>query len=130
MSRMPREATQPELALRRELHRRGLRFRVNYREVPGSPDIALTRARIAIFVDGCFWHSCPEHGVTPKANRQWWKDKLQRNVARDREKDAALERLDWLVIRIWEHEDPRERLHVIEDAWRLRTGRAVNHMHG
>ena len=83
MKRMPRKDTGPEVLVRRALHRLGLRYRVNYRGLPGTPDIAFTRARIAVFVDGCFWHSCPEHGVTPKANRQWWTDKLQATVERD-----------------------------------------------
>ncbi len=85
MSRMPRRDTKPELALRRELHRRGLRFRVDYRDVPGRPDIALTRARIAVFIDGCFWHRCPLYCRVPKNNRQWWRAKLDRNAERDRE---------------------------------------------
>ena len=59
------------MALRRELHSLGLRFRIQYRGIPGTPDIAFTRARVAVFVDGCFWHQCPEHGVMPKANREW-----------------------------------------------------------
>lgn len=85
MSRMPSRDTKPELALRQELHRRGLRFRVNYRAVPGKPDIALTRARIAVFVDGCILHRCPIHCRIPHNNRDWWRAKLDRNVARDRE---------------------------------------------
>src|SRR3954451_16345183 len=74
MSRMPRERTGPEMLLRRELHRRGMRFRVNYRALPGRPDIAFTRARLAVFVDGCFWHLCPLHAVPPKNNGQWWQE--------------------------------------------------------
>ena len=123
MSRMPRTDTGPERQLRRELHRRGLRFRVNHRGLPGRPDITLTRARIAVFVDGCFWHACPDHGVIPKSNRDWWIEKLERNVARDREKDAALEQLGWTVIHIWEHDDPVVAAKSIERLWRSRTGR-------
>ena len=66
MRRMPRSSTSPELNLRRELHASGLRFRVNLKGLPGTPDVAFTRAKLAVFVDGCFWHSCPEHGVLPE----------------------------------------------------------------
>src|SRR5881392_3525526 len=76
MSGLRTSGTQPELALRRELHRRGLRFRVNVRGLTGRPDIAFTRARIAVFIDGCFWHGCPDHAVAPKANADWWRTKL------------------------------------------------------
>ena len=72
MSSMPRRDTTAELAVRRELHRLGLRYRVDLRTLPGTPDIALTRARVAIFVDGCFWHRCPDHGTAPKNNSEWW----------------------------------------------------------
>src|SRR5689334_20738317 len=106
LRRQPRASTKPELALRRELHRRGLRFRVNHAALPGRPDVALIRVRVAVFVDGCFWHRCPEHGTLPRNNREWWQDKLDRNVARDRAKDAALADLGWTVLHIWEHEAP------------------------
>jgi DNA mismatch endonuclease (patch repair protein) len=69
-------------------------------------DIAFPRRRLAVFVDGCFWHRCPEHGTSPKANHDFWKAKLDRNVERDRESDAALEAAGWTVLRFWEHEDP------------------------
>jgi DNA mismatch endonuclease, patch repair protein len=120
MSRMRRTSTGPELLIRRELHRRGLRFRVNYGQLPGRPDIALTRVQVAVFIDGCFWHQCPEHGVMPRNNREWWQAKLHRNVERDREKDAELARLGWLVLRFWEHEDPVGVAGRIEQAWRGR----------
>lgn len=101
-----RRDTGPEMALRRELHRRGHRFRVDYPPVAGlrcRADIVFTRALVAVFVDGCFWHSCPEHGTTPRANREWWRTKLELNVARDRRNDTALAQAGWRVIRIWEH---------------------------
>lgn len=123
MSRMPRRDTGPERRLRAELHRRGMRFRANVRGLPGRPDIAFTRARLAIFVDGCFWHACPRHGVLPKSNREWWREKLERNVHRDREKDAALAELGWSPLHVWEHEDVDQVADRIEHAWRLRTGR-------
>lgn len=118
MSRMPREGTGPELALRRILHRRGLRYRVNYSELPGSPDIAFTRARLAVFVDGCFWHGCPRHGTMPKNNREWWRTKIERNRQRDAEKDEALREQGWVPIHVWEHEDPAEAADTIVDIWK------------
>ena len=103
---MPRRDPAPEVALRRELHRRGLRYRVEY-PVPGMPrrrmDIAFTRAKVAVFVDGCFWHACPEHGTSPAQNGAWWAEKLRRNVERDRETDMHLEALGWTTVRVWEH---------------------------
>lgn len=99
--------TGPELALRRALHGRGLRFRVDHAPVPGlrcRADVVFTRARVAVFVDGCFWHHCPEHGTIPRANGDWWQAKLRANVARDRRNDIALEAAGWHVIRTWEHE--------------------------
>lgn len=106
-----RRDTRPELALRSELHRRGLRFRVDFAPVQGlrcRPDVVFTRARVAVFVDGCFWHSCPVHGTRPTANGAWWAAKLDGNRARDRWNDAALAAEGWHVIRIWEHERPEE----------------------
>ncbi len=119
MKRMPRKNSGPEVRLRRELHSRGLRFRVNLRGLPGTPDIAFTRAKIAVFVDGCFWHRCPRHGVLPKANRDWWREKLDRNVERDKRKDGELENLGWLSIHVWEHDDPTTVADAIEQAWRV-----------
>lgn len=121
---MPRRDTAPELELRSELHRRGLRYRLHRRNLPGRPDIVLTRARIAVFVDGCFWHRCPQHGVLPKSNAEWWRAKLERTVERDREKDAALVELGWEPVHVWEHEDPADAADTIERIWRRRTGRA------
>lgn len=104
-----RRDTLPELRLRRELHRRGLRYRVD-RAVPGlarvRPDLLFSRARVAVFVDGCFWHSCDEHAHLPKSNTAWWLAKLEANVLRDRRADARLDALGWRVLRVWEHEDP------------------------
>lgn len=109
MSQQARKDTAPELALRRELHRRGLRYRVE-RPLPGLPrrraDIVFSRKRVAVFVDGCFWHACPVHGTWPSRNDTWWITKLRRNVERDAETDAHLESLGWLVVRVWEHEVP------------------------
>lgn len=109
MRRVRRRDTAAELALRRELHRRGLRFRVEY-AVPGLPrrraDVAFTRDRLAVFVDGCFWHGCPIHATAPKSNAEWWREKLQRNIERDRDTDRTLALNEWHVQRFWEHDDP------------------------
>lgn len=109
--RMRRQATRdtaPEMALRRALHALGVRYRLHHPGLPGRPDVALVGSRIAVFVDGCFWHSCPEHGRAPVNNAGWWATKLAANVERDRRKDAALAGMDWLVVHVWEHEDPGE----------------------
>lgn len=107
MSGQGRRDTGPEVALRRALHAAGLRFRVVY-PVPGqrrrSIDIAFTRRKVAVFVDGCFWHGCPEHGVRPRSNSAWWREKLAANQARDRDTDRVLEEQGWAVVRVWEHE--------------------------
>jgi DNA mismatch endonuclease (patch repair protein) len=104
-----RTDTKPELALRRALHRQGYRFRKDYRLdlADGKrvrPDIAFTARRVAVFVDGCFWHACPEHGSKPSANVWYWEPKLRKNVERDRAADAALAAAGWNVVRVWEHE--------------------------
>lgn len=106
MMSQKRRDTGPELQIRSRLHQLGYRFRVDYR-VPGTRrriDIAFTRKRVAVFVDGCFWHSCPLHATQPKSNRAWWKQKLADNVSRDRAADRALRRQGWAVVRVWEHE--------------------------
>jgi len=120
MSRMPRQNTKPELILRRELHGRGLRFRI-HAQLPGHPDLAFTRAKIAVFVDGCFWHGCSEHGVLPKNNREWWRAKIDGNLRRDRAKDEALAVLGWDVVHVWEHESPKTAADRVEDLWRNKT---------
>lgn len=105
MSRQRTRDTVAELKIRRALHRRGWRFRVDA-PLPGMPrrraDILFTRRRVAVFVDGCFWHSCPTHGTRPSTNAEWWSDKLAVNVSRDRETDAHLEAMGWCVVRVWE----------------------------
>ena len=121
MRRMPRRDSTGEVRLRSELHRLGLRFRKHVRGLPGTPDVVFTRARIAVFFDGCFWHCCPDHGVLPKSNRVWWKAKLDGNIARDRRNDEALVELGWLSVRVWEHEDLHDAALVIRDLWRSRS---------
>jgi len=101
--------TPPELALRRLLHARGLRYRVDARPVKGlnrRADVVFGPVKVAVFVDGCFWHTCPEHGSSPRSNSDWWAEKLRRNVARDRDTDTKLAAAGWIVLRIWEHEPP------------------------
>ena|SRR6185369_2324217 len=109
MSKLGSRDTLPERAIRSELHRRGFRFRVDRSPLTGlrsRADILFGPARVAVYVDGCFWHSCPQHGTRPKANSEWWKRKLDRNQERDRETDRVLREHGWTVLRIWEHEDP------------------------
>jgi DNA mismatch endonuclease, patch repair protein len=108
MRAIRRTDTKPELALRRALHRLGYRFRKDYRLDLASgrrvrPDIAFTARRVAVFVDGCFWHACPEHGSKPAVNQSYWNPKLLRNTERDRAADEALELAGWQVVRLWEH---------------------------
>lgn len=102
MSRIRGKNTKPEVALRSALHRMGLRFRIHY-DLPGRPDIVFVKAKVAVFVDGCFWHGCPWHGVMPKGNRQFWADKIGANKARDKRIRRRLRRQGWRVVRIWEH---------------------------
>jgi DNA mismatch endonuclease (patch repair protein) len=118
----PRASTNLQRAIRRELHRRGRRFRINYPALPGWPDLAFTRAKVAVFVDDCFWHRCPQHCTTPDVDRAWWLGKLERTVARDRERDAQLAALGWSVIRVWEHEPAMETADRIEAEWQERIG--------
>ncbi|MGK8521520.1 very short patch repair endonuclease [Nocardia asteroides] len=109
MARQRRTGTDPELALRRELHRRGLRYYVDRAPIRGQrrrADLVFPRRRVAVYVDGCFWHRCPRHATDPKNNAEWWAAKLAGNVARDRATDAALLAAGWHVVRVWEHEDP------------------------
>ena len=104
MSRVRRAGTAPELRLRSGLWRAGLRFRVQLRVEGVRPDIVFTRRRIAVFVDGCFWHGCPDHGSIPATNREFWASKLATNSQRDARQTAILEAAGWTVLRYWEHE--------------------------
>ncbi|WP_436984777.1 very short patch repair endonuclease [Streptomyces sp. enrichment culture] len=110
MAAIKRRDTKPERTIRSLLHAAGKRYRVDLRlKLQGAqprPDIVFTRARVAVFVDGCFWHCCPEHGRQPGVNGGYWGPKLERNVARDRAANEALEAAGWTVIRVWEHEEP------------------------
>jgi DNA mismatch endonuclease (patch repair protein) len=110
MRRNRRRDSTAELAVRSELHGRGLRFRVDrpihLRERVVRPDIVFGKAKLAVFIDGCFWHRCPQHGNAPRTNSAYWGPKLEQNVIRDRIVDLALVEEQWRVIRAWEHEAP------------------------
>src|SRR4051812_18554021 len=104
-----RRDTGPERRLRSELHRRGLRFRVDYGIRPDQgrllrPDIVFTRTKVAVFVDGCFWHGCSDHSATPTQNRDYWAPKIARNRQRDAEQVNRLTSAGWTALRVWEHE--------------------------
>lgn len=120
MSAQRREGTAPELVLRRALHALGLRYRLHKAPLPGlrrKADIVFGPARVAVFVDGCFWHGCPEHGRRAhRVNGWYWPDKIARNRERDQETGELLSSAGWLVVRVWEHE-------VTEPAVRLAAGR-------
>lgn len=108
MERQARRDTGPERALRSELHRRGLRYRVQLSLVDSrrKHDIVFTRAKVVVEVRGCFWHGCPDHGTLPKANRDWWAEKIEANRRRDEDTDERLAAAGWTVIVVWEHDDP------------------------
>ncbi|WP_298991943.1 very short patch repair endonuclease [uncultured Pseudokineococcus sp.] len=119
MQRQRRRDTSPELALRRELHRRGWRYYVDKAPTPTPrrrADLLFPRRHVAVYVDGCFWHRCPEHATQPRANAIWWTQKLAANVARDRDTDRRLAVEGWTVVRIWEHETPVEAATRVEVA--------------
>ncbi|MEU6144172.1 very short patch repair endonuclease [Streptomyces sp. NPDC047081] len=111
MSKQASKDTAAELAVRRLLHAAGLRYRVEY-PVPGMArrriDVAFTSVKVAVLIDGCFWHGCPEHATQPKSNAQWWRQKLDRNMARDRETSEHLASQGWTVLRFWEHTRPEK----------------------
>ena len=126
MERQARYDTGCEMSIRRELWRRGLRYRVDARPEPDvrrRADLVFRGPRVAVFVDGCFWHSCPEHGRVPRSNADWWAAKLARTVNRDRETDRLLAEAGWAVVRVWEHEAPFAAADRIEDVLKARTRR-------
>jgi DNA mismatch endonuclease (patch repair protein) len=113
--------TGPELRIRSLLHKAGLRYRVNARPLAAlrrTADVVFPTARVAVFVDGCYWHGCPEHYRRARANEQFWRDKIDRNRTRDRETDQLLADAGWTVIRVWEHESPVEAADRIKEAVR------------
>jgi DNA mismatch endonuclease (patch repair protein) len=122
MQRNRRRDSRAEIQLRSALHQMGLRFRVDHpiRCGPGRPirpDIVFTKARLAIFVDGCFWHGCPDHGRSPKSNSGYWSAKIALNQDRDRRQTDALAAAGWTVLRVWEHEPANEAAEAIASAW-------------
>lgn len=121
MSSIKRRDTAPELAVRRRLHSAGLRYRVAF-PVPGQRrrtiDIAFTRKKLAVFIDGCFWHGCAEHGTAPTSNADWWVGKIDANRARDSDTDRLLPELGWRSLRFWEHEDPSTVCAIIRETLR------------
>ncbi|WP_377325943.1 very short patch repair endonuclease [Pimelobacter simplex] len=118
MARQARRDTSVELEIRRRLHAFGYRYRVDFRLEPSlrcRGDIVFTRRKVVVFVDGCFWHGCPAHATAPRNNAEWWREKLAANVARDERNRRTLEALGWVVIRVWEHEDPDSAISRIID---------------
>ena len=125
MGRAGRRDTKPELELRRRLFARGLRYRVDAAVCPGvrrRVDIVFPRARVAVFVDGCFWHGCPDHATWPKSNEAFWREKIATNTLRDRDTDRRLADAGWLVVRVWEHEDADRAADGLEKIVRERRG--------
>jgi len=103
--------TRPELLVRSLVHRRGLRYRISARPLPGlrrTADLVFRPTRVAVFIDGCYWHGCPTHYKEPKTNTDYWRAKIAGNRIRDRQTDELLSEAGWLVLRFWEHEDPNE----------------------
>lgn len=124
-----RRDTKPELRIRSALHRRGMRFFVDRAPLKGMrrrADIVFPRLQVAVYVDGCFWHGCPIHGTWPKANSKFWRNKIETNQLRDADTNARLDDAGWTVVRVWEHEDPREAVGrigaIIEERRTLRPG--------
>lgn len=116
--------TKPELAVRRGLHAAGFRYRVDERPSPelrSRAGIVFTKQRIAVFIDGCFWHGCPIHATIPKRNADYWRPKLLRNIERDHETTQKLESFGWVVLRFWEHEDVALIVTTIATSWSERT---------
>lgn len=127
MQRTRTRDTPAEVALRKLLHNRGYRYRIDYK-LPGlrrRGDIVFPRDKLAVFVDGCFWHACPEHATWPKTNAEWWRRKILGNVERDRDTDRRLRESGWTVVRVWAHEPPQAAAGKVDRTIRrLRAGRA------
>jgi DNA mismatch endonuclease (patch repair protein) len=120
-----RKDTAPELAVRRVLHAAGLRFRVDYLIRLGDgrsvrPDVVFTRRRVCLFIDGCYWHGCEQHCRVPTANREYWRAKIDLNIARDARNTDSLRAAGWIVIRVWEHDAPAEIVPLVSATLRSR----------
>lgn len=128
MKKVRRTGTSAEMELRKALHARGLRYRVDAPVLPDKRrriDIAFPSTRVAVFIDGCFWHGCPEHGTWPASNADFWRQKIETNQLRDRDTDAQLREAGWQVLRVWEHEDLEimaARIETLVRAARSRAG--------
>jgi DNA mismatch endonuclease (patch repair protein) len=116
MQAIKRSDTKIEISVRRQLHRVGLRYRVDFAPLNKRrrADIVFTRRRVAVFIDGCFWHGCPDHYLAPKSNVEYWSAKIARNVSRDVETTLALSEVHWTVLRFWEHEGAEKIARAIE----------------
>jgi DNA mismatch endonuclease (patch repair protein) len=124
MRRQATTDTRPEVALRKELHRRGLRFVLHRRPVPSVrrvADILFTRSRVAVFVDGCYWHGCPDHATWPASNGEFWRAKIEGNRRRDADTDRMLVDAGWITVRVWEHEDVVTASQTVASAVALRS---------
>ena len=123
MENQPQRDTRPELKIRSILHKLGFRYRVDYQPIKGirrRADVAFIGPRVAVFVDGCFWHGCPTHGTWPKSNPKFWRNKIKTNQKRDADTNKRLEEAGWKVVRIWEHEDPFDAARKIAETIRSR----------
>jgi DNA mismatch endonuclease, patch repair protein len=120
MRAVKRRDTAPEMSVRRLLHSRSLRYRVDYlvplSQVRRRADVAFPALGLAVFIDGCWWHGCPSHKGSAQRNSEWWSAKIDSNVKRDRDTDERLRGIGWEVMRFWEHDDPRVVAEVIEEA--------------
>lgn len=115
--------TKPELALRSAVHALGLRYRVSAKplaDLRRTADLVFTRAKVAVFLDGCFWHGCPQHHTVASANARFWADKVEANRTRDRDTDGRLADAGWVSVRIWEHEDVAVAARRVEEMVRSR----------
>ena len=118
MQAQPRRDTKCEMAVRSAVHALGLRYRVHQRPEPDlrrEADLVFRKVKVAVFVDGCFWHGCPEHHSPPTTHYSWWAAKVEKNRARDEETDHLLREYGWKVVRVWEHENPEDAARRIQD---------------
>lgn len=121
--------TKPEVALRSAVHALGLRYRVSARplkEVRRTADLVFSRARVAVFLDGCFWHGCPQHHTVAASNARFWADKVRDNRARDRDTDRRLSEAGWASVRVWEHEDPEAAARRVQDIVGARCAQSIS----
>lgn len=125
MARIRDQHTKPEVFLRRALWHRGARYRLHYKTPVGRPDIVFPGPRLAVFIDGCQWHGCPEHYVRPRSRNAFWAEKLRTNVERDQRQTRALEEAGWRVLRFWEHAVHEQLDEVADLVIAVRDGQAV-----